>query len=280
MHKVATVLAIALGLLLASVVPAVADVNPVRRDTGAGIRVRVIGASGGGGGGDGGSGGRPCTYQQANIPGDPSTELVITPDVAPTSANKEGTWYFYECQDPQAPGGVRSGTVFVPAGQPAVPPAVLAQEASKFVAAPAPGIQLNPPAGSDHLVNLESWLWVDPSTWGQRSATASVPNESATVVATPVEVTWNMGDGNTVTCRGPGVPYNPARPPDSQHTTCSHTYRRSSAGQPGERYTVTATTRWALRWTATGVVTASGTLPPLLRTSTTSLRVAEAQAIN
>jgi hypothetical protein len=257
----------------------VADVNPVRRDTGAGIRIRVIGASGGDGGGDGGSGGRPCTYQQANIPGDPSTELVITPDVAPTSANKEGTWYFYECQDPQAPGGVRSGTVFVPAGQPAVPPAVLAQEASKFVAAPAPGIQLNPPAGSDHLVNLESWLWVDPSTWGPRSATASVPNESATATAVPVTVTWTMGDGSQVVCRGPGTPYtegDPARP----SPTCGHTYLRSSARQAGLRYPVTATTTWRITWTATGVVSASGTLAPLLRTSTTTLRVAEAQTVN
>jgi hypothetical protein len=107
-----------------------------------------------------------------------------------------------------------------------------------------------------------------------------VPNESATVVATPLSVTWSMGDGSKVICRGPGVPYNPAEPPDSQHTTCSHTYRRSSAGQPGERYSVSATTTWALSWTATGAVTASGTLPPLQRTSTTTVRVAEAQAIN
>jgi hypothetical protein len=277
-HKVATVATTAAMLLVASIDPPIAEVDPIPGDTGAGISVSSVSVRGGSGGG--GSGGRVCTYQQANVPGDANTELTITPDLTSQQGTREGSWYFYQCQDPQALGGTRVGTVFVPTGQPAVPPAVLAQQASRFVAAPAPGIQLNPPAGSDHLVNLESWLWVDPSTWGQRSATASVPNESAAVVATPLSVTWNMGDGNTVTCRGPGVPYNPARPPDSQHTTCSHTYRRSSAGQPGERYTVTATTTWALRWTATGVVTASGTLPPLLRTSTTSLRVAEAQAIN
>jgi hypothetical protein len=268
---------LAVGLLLASIAPAFADVDPIPRDTGAGIRVSVVSVRSGSGGG---SGGRPCTYQQANIAGDPSTELTITPDLVKQQGTREGTWYLYECQDPQAPFGLRTGAAFVPAGQPAVPPAVLAQEASRFVPAPAPAIQLNPPAGSDHLVNLESWLWVDPATWGQRSATASVPNESATVVATPLSVTWSMGDGTKVICRGPGVPYNPTRPPDGQHTTCSHTYRRSSAGQPGERYTVSATTTWALRWTASGVVTAAGTLAPLLRTSTTTVRVAEAQAIN
>ena len=275
MQKVATMAALVALLLGLSLAPAYADVDTIRGDTGAGIRVRVISASGGGGGG-GGSGGRPCTYQKANVPGDPSSELVNPPQ--PPTPGEKGSWYFYEC----APGGLMGpvGLTWVPAGRPAVPPAVLAQEAARLVAAPAPSIQLNPPAGSDHLVNLESWLWVDPSTWGPRSATASVPNESATVVATPVSVTWTMGDGAKVTCRGPGVPYDPNRPPEGQRTNCSHTYKRSSAGQPGQRYAVSATTTWSLSWTATGVVTASGTLPPLLRTTTTTLRVAEAQAIN
>ena len=277
MQKIATVVTVVVGLLVAGIAPASANVRPVKGDTGAGISVSVTSVSGGSGGG---SGGRPCTYQRANVPGDPSTELAVTPDMAPNPGTQEGAWYFYECQDPRAPLGVRSGAIFVPAGAPAVPPAVLAQEASRFLAAPAPGIQLNPPAGTDHLVNLESWLWVDASTWGRRSATASVPNESASVVATPVSVTWIMGDGSRVVCRGPGTPYDPNRSPDSQHTDCSHTYRRSSASQPGERYTVSATSTWALTWTATGLVVASGTLPPLLRTSTTTLRVAEAQTVN
>jgi hypothetical protein len=277
-HKVATVVTLVICLLVAGTAPALAKVDPIPGDTGAGISVSVTRVTPGTGEGSGGS--RPCTYQQANVRGDPNTELTITPDLALQQESREGTWYFYECQDPQAFGGTRVGTVFVPAGQPMVPPAVLAQQASRFVPAPPPAIELNPPAGSDHLVNLESWLWIDPSTWGRRSATASVPNESATVVATPLSVTWSMGDGTKVICRGPGVPYNPARPPDSQHTTCSHTYRRSSAGQPGERYAVSATTTWALSWTATGVVSSSGSLPPLQRTSTTTVRVAEAQALN
>jgi hypothetical protein len=280
-HKVArpaTAVTFAVGLLMVSIGSASADVKPIGGETGAGISVSSVSVSGGSGGG--GSGGRPCTYRQANVPGDPSTELTITLDLAQQQGTKEGAWYFSACQDPQAPLGNRAGVIFVPAGQPAVPPAVLARQASRFVPAPPPGIQLNPPVGADHLVNLESWLWVDPATWGQRSATASVPNESATVVATPLSVTWMMGDGSKVVCRGPGVAYNLARPPDSQHTTCSHTYRRSSAGQLGARYTVSATTTWALSWTASGVVTASGTLPPLLRTSTTTVRVAEAQTLN
>jgi hypothetical protein len=140
-------------------------------------------------------------------------------------------------------------------------------------------VMVQQPATTDQVTNVPTWLWIDPATWGVRTATASVPNESATVTATPVSVTWTMGDGSRVVCRGPGTPYtggDPARPsPD-----CGHTYRQSSAGQPGLRYPVTATTTWRITWVASGVVAASGSLAPLLRTSTTSLRVAEAQTVN
>jgi hypothetical protein len=249
--------------------PARAEWNPTDPGTG-GVSVTVYQPAGPGASSQaGGSSAVRCTYTKDTGPvvaGDPH-------------ADEQGTYYTASCVT-----GPLSGFVvfnlWVPAGQPAVAPGILAQVARRYLPLPPPAIHTNPPATTDQLVNLASWLWADPATWGQRRATASVPNESATVVATPVSVTWTMGDGGKVTCRGPGTPYDPARPPDGQRTDCAYTYRRSSAGQPGERYAVSATTTWALRWTATGAVTTSGTLPPLLRTSTTTLRVAEAQAIN
>jgi hypothetical protein len=267
MRRVAGTAAFLATLVLVAAAPAFADNPGFSRDPG-GVSVTVSQAGSPGAYSEGGgSSGIECRYAKVDLPtnGDLSHQ------------GEEGQWYAYWCGNGA---DLWLGNLWVPATQPAVAPATLALLARRYLSLPPPGIELNPPAGGDHLVNLESWLWVDPSTWGQRSATASVPNESATVVATPLSVTWNMGDGSKVICRGPGVPYNPAKPPDSQHTTCSHTYRRSSAGQPGHRYAVSATTTWALRWTATGVVTASGALPPLQRTSTTTVRVAEAQAIN
>jgi hypothetical protein len=275
-HKVATVVTAAIALLVVGVAPVSADVNPVPGDTGAGISVSVSGARGGQAGG-GGGGGRPCTYLRANTPGDFTSELVNPPP--PPTPGETGSWYFYECADPQAPFGSSGGLMWVPDNRPAVPPAVLAQEAYKFVPAPPPAIRTNPAVAFDQVVNVPTWLWVDAATWGPRSATASVPNESATVTAVPISVTWTMGDGGQVVCRGPGTPYtggDPARP----SPTCGYTYRRSSARQPGLRYPVQATTTWQITWTAAGVVSAAGTLPPLLRTSTTTLRVAEAQSVN
>jgi hypothetical protein len=271
-HKIATAATAVLGLLLGGVAPAFADVDPVPGDTGAGIGVSVSTIKGGQGGG-GSSGGRSCTYQKANVPGDPSSELVNPPP--PPTPGQPGSWYLYDCS---ATGGLfATGVIWVPDGQPAVPPAVLAQEAYRWLPVQPPAIRTSPAA--DQVVNVPTWLWVDPASWGTRTATASVPNQSATVTATPVKVTWTMGDGRRVVCAGPGTPYrggDPAAPsPD-----CGHVYRRSSAGQAGLAYPVTATTSWRISWVASGVVAASGTLAPLERTATTSLRVAEAQTVN
>ena len=267
MRRLTSATAIAVALLALNARTAWAD-NPDFGRLPGGVSVAVSQSGGPGGISEaGGTSGISCKYAQEELPTDGDI----------SHQGEDGQWYAYICGDGA---NLWLGNLWVPAAQPAVSPATLAQMARRYLPLPAPGIRVNPPPDRDQLVNLDSWLWIDPATWGQRSATASVPNESATVVATPVSVTWTMGDGGQVICRGPGVAYNPARSPESQHTNCSYTYRHSSAGQPGERYAVTATTTWALTWTATGVVSASGTLPALLRTSQTTLRVAEAQAIN
>jgi hypothetical protein len=172
-----------------------------------------------------------------------------------------------------------------PPGQPQPPsgPAVtlqaLAQRAYRFLPLPAPVIRTNPPPTQDQLVDLATWLWVDRAAWGARTATASVPGLAVTVTAVPATVTWRMGDGGDVVCRGPGAPFDPAVARPGQPGTCSYTYQRASAGALAGRFTVTATTTWRIAWTATGAAGA-GTLPPLSRSSQTALRVAEVQAIN
>ncbi len=162
---------------------------------------------------------------------------------------------------------------------PTVTPDALAQQAYRFLPLPAPAIRTNPPPTQDQLAGLATWLWVDETTWGTRTATASIPGLAVTVTAVPVSVTWHTGDGGQVVCNGPGTPFTPAADRSGQQPSCSYIYRRSSAGQPGSRFMVAATTTWRIAWTATGA-TASGTLPPLSRTSQTALRVAEVQAIN
>ncbi|MFB6875864.1 hypothetical protein [Streptomyces sp. NPDC056323] len=62
-------------------------------------------------------------------------------------------------------------------------------------------------------------------------------------------IRWDMGNGTTVTCHGPGTPYTADRG-KSPSPDCGHRYERSAADQPGSRYKGTATATWAVTWTA------------------------------
>ena len=158
------------------------------------------------------------------------------------------------------------------------PPGVLGQVARRLLVLPSPVIRSSPAPGDLQLVHLPVWLWVNRAVWVPRSKTAAVPGEQVTATAIPVSVTWRMGDGSVVTCRGPGIPYSRRYSPASASPDCGHTYGRSSAGQPRGAYRVAATITWDVTWQATGG--AGGTLPPLFSTAAAAFRVAESQTVN
>lgn len=114
----------------------------------------------------------------------------------------------------------------------------------------APQVGMAPPPGK-LVVNLQTYLWVDPSMWRSMSASASVGGVSATVVATPSRVVWTMGDGDTVTCNGPGVPYDAGAGPSASN--CAYTYTTPSGNATDGRYVVTAKVYWHVTWTSAGV---------------------------
>ena len=99
---------------------------------------------------------------------------------------------------------------------------------------PLPGVHTSPPPGFDQLVNLPTWLWVD--NWAPVVGTASSPALTVTVTARPRNVYWRMGDGSADKVCGQGTPWNPALREEQQSSDCTHTYKRSSARQPGQRY--------------------------------------------
>lgn len=156
-------------------------------------------------------------------------------------------------------------------------PADLREEALAQLRLPAPAIRLNPAADRPQLVNLATWLYLDPSQWQGLDATASVPGLSVTVRASPQRVVWNMGNGDEVVCQGPGTPYDSTRPAEAQSTDCSYTYRRSSAEEPNGAYRVTATVEWGASWTS---AIGGGSLGTMRRSATVPVRVAESQAVN
>lgn len=200
--------------------------------------------------------------------------------VAPFEEAGEGPggWFQATCFGYQGTGGAlvwrptAEGT-----GAPAPPPpVVIARRAVDMLELTSPVIGASPSPEAEQLVQLPTWLWVQPGSWAQQSATASVPGVSVTATATPTKVTWSMGDGNSVVCRGPGTPFSAGGDPRAESPTCGHTYRQSSAGQPDSAFAVTATMSWSITWAGGGQ---EGGLPALETTSETAFRVAESQAL-
>jgi hypothetical protein len=164
-------------------------------------------------------------------------------------------------------------------GAPALPaPGVLAQLAVKYLQLPDPVIRSSPAPGALQLTRLPVWLWVAANAWQPQSKTAQVPGEAVTATATPVLAAWAMGDGKTVTCKGPGTAYAAGDNPSAASPTCGYTYEASSAGQPGGAYKVTVTITWDITWAGAGG--AGGALAPLQTVAAAEFQVAESQALN
>lgn len=197
------------------------------------------------------------------------------PAVVDPSPGQPGAWYVYKCDQAGVIDALYRAPVWMPDGRPAVPSAAqLAEQARSQLRLPSPRIVANP-AGAQ-LVNLPTWLWVDPASWGTRSATAQVPGVLVTAVARPTSVSWAMGDGTSVSCPGQGTPFPPGGDPRAASPDCGHVYRSSSAAQLGQAFPVVATVHWAVTWVGAGQ---GGALPDLTTTSAIGLRVAEAQAL-
>ncbi len=160
-------------------------------------------------------------------------------------------------------------------------PHTAAAEAADSISLPQPDIQMNPAAFS--VVNLATWLWIDSASWRTYEATAAAGGVTATAIATPQTVTWNMGNGQSVVCAGPGTPYDPSA--SGEPPSCSYAYRESSAeqtsvdGNPNDdSFLVTATISWSVTWSVLGSV-GGGTLPDLETHSTVPIRVEQVESV-
>ncbi len=250
------------------------------------------GASGtpgsGAGGGRNSVGGSPwvCTY----------TSLVLNDEggFAPGGPTPGG-WYSVTCAN-RVTGASTTQTEWIAQGSPATPatptapvtpaidPRVVAVQAENALILPSPSLHFNP-AGSS-IVNFPTWLWIDGAIWHSYSVTASAGTVSATAVATPQSVAWEMGDGSLVVCPGPGQPFDMALPARQQRTGCDYTYRATSLGQPAAdgdandaAYPVRASVTWAVSWWAVGAP-GQGALPPLVTTGQTTVRVVQVESID
>lgn len=183
----------------------------------------------------------------------------------------------YQCMIPN-PAGSSYWTTYVwqATAEPGPAPRELADQAIAQMDFRAGQLGMNPGADALSVVGLQTWLWIadpDESTVGPMTRSASAGAVTVTATARLDEVEWDMGEGS-VTCDGPGTPYGPTSGA-GESPTCGYTYTRSSAGRPGQAYTVTATSRWVVEWAGGGE---SGEIP-LEFSRSADIRVAEIQTL-
>lgn len=140
------------------------------------------------------------------------------------------------------------------------------------------GIVPEPGPDSIGLVGMPVWMWAEdpgPSTTGPITASASAGGITVTATARLEEISWDMGDGTTVACAGPGTPYN-ANHGREPSPNCGHVYTTSSAGKPGDVFTVSASSDWVITWAGGGQ---SGNIRLEGLTESVQIAVGEAQVL-
>jgi hypothetical protein len=169
-----------------------------------------------------------------------------------------------------------SGRAGPPSGRlvPLPSPLEVARVAEARAKLPAPGpLHFNPDeingVGPLTIVNYSTWLWINRGMWHPVSVSAEVAPVRAAVMARPTSVTWDMGDGHTVMCDGPGLPWSPGE----VSTSCKYSYRHSA-----RQLTVKATVLWSITWSSN--LGQSGTFPALRTSSSTPLSVTQVETVN
>jgi len=187
----------------------------------------------------------------------------------------------YKCEGTPGVGGGRIGVpplrLFWAATPPNAPPPPdpedLAREAiAQMQLSPIQiGIVPEDAPGRIGVVGMPTYMWAEnpgQNTIGPITRSASAGGFTVTATATVDRIVWDMGDGSSVTCEGPGTPYEDrfGREPSP---TCGHTY--TSQG----RFTVTARSYWTVAWQGIGE---TGVIPLDLADST-QITIGEAQVI-
>jgi hypothetical protein len=197
---------------------------------------------------------------------------------------EDGAWH--QCYYPYEPGPhphvwSNYNPVWIPNGSETADPAQVAHRAVISMKLDPIKIGIVPKSapGSIGLVGLPVWMWADnptPATYGPITATATDGPLTVTATGKVTSITWDMADGNKITCTNPGTPYEP-RYNTSDSPTCGHRYEKQSTTQPQGAYQITATSHWLIEWSGggqTGTITLGQTTKPL------PIRIGEAQVLN
>ncbi|GAB3853193.1 hypothetical protein GCM10029963_44040 [Micromonospora andamanensis] len=217
------------------------------------------GDNGSGGDNGGGGGGGVCQWEGRTIP--------CYDDVLGWFNSGDGCYYKLAEPQPEAPegqqwyvrtcyGGAVGDQRTVPLDAPpqgfgAPPdPEELARRAFASITLLAPRAAVAPRKSvGPGLVGLPVWMWAErgANQFGPLRASATDRGLTVTIRARVSRVVWDMGNGDTVTCTGPGTRYRARGQYAGQPSPdCGYHSGYSEA----DTYTVRATTHWSVRWTS------------------------------
>ncbi len=204
------------------------------------------GNGGGSPGSGGGSGTVTCTYTKAP-PG-----VLQRAGIGPPARGYQ--WDIMTCPGSNTgPLGGQLVQVSTTTGSPAISPFDLFKIGIGELSVPTLAAATAPPRGKDGLVGLPEWYWVARGQWHPASVTVRAGPVWAIATASPTALSYVPGGGmGSVSCRGPGTPFDRGRPAARQHTGCSYTYTQASKGQPGNAFRAGLFVTWTVSWTGSG----------------------------
>ena len=171
-------------------------------------------------------------------------------------------------------------TWYVPGAQAPPDPGEMAETIVESMPLAKPTVHMAPKPPLMTYVGLPTWLWMGENQWSNVTGSATIGATTVTVVAEPIRVTWDLGDGME-TCTSAGRKWEPGMSSDEQ-TDCSYAFQHVSDFEPDGVFNVTATISYAVNWTCSGTcLAAAGTLGevPGFASDPTGVQVGERQSV-
>jgi hypothetical protein len=200
----------------------------------------------------------------------PCQWIVYLGELAPPEGQKGGRWYVKYCDNPyfdsyddyratvnswDALSGVRANMLqgagvdlvysITPPDEPT--PQERMEQIVETLEVPQGELKVNPRPGMQ-LLNVPTWVWLEggeadaSEAFEEQSRTLNLNGATLTFTVTP-QMTVDTGDGTTLECEAPGVPWSQEA---NAAAACTHTYGRSGV------YEMTATVAWVVTWELNG----------------------------
>jgi hypothetical protein len=118
---------------------------------------------------------------------------------------------------------VPENTWFVPNGETVIDPGAVAQQLVKRAPFELATAHIAPSPDYHTYINYLNWLWIPEGQWHDVSVSLTVAGATVTLTAKPTYVSWDMGNGESTSCAGPGRAWVKGMPEDAP-TNCSFQY--------------------------------------------------------